>query len=130
MQLLVDTHVVLWWTLEPHRITARAREYILDPDWHGYVSDVTFWELAIKLSIGKLRLPVPLHPFMVNSYADLGYAVPLPIRQLHILGVEQLPMHHRDPFDRLLVAQARQENAVILSADRRFDDYGVERVWD
>lgn len=130
MQILIDTHAVVWWCLQPHRISQRARETVMDPEVHGYISDVSMWELAIKLGIGKVELPVGLHPFMVHSYSDLGYAVPLPIRQFHLLGVEALPQHHRDPFDRLLVAQAKHENLAILSADPRFDAYGVERIWD
>lgn len=130
MQALIDTHVLLWHAGGNRPVGRRALQLIHDPDCHNYISDVSMWELAIKLGIGKVELPVPLHPFMVHSYTDLGHATPLPIRQFHLLGVEQLPLHHRDPFDRLLVAQARIENLAILSADPRFDAYGVERIWD
>ena len=130
MQILLDTHVLLWAAGESHRLGRRARQLIADPVVDGYISDVSVWELAIKLGLGKLTLPVALHPFMVNSYADLGHATPLPIRRLHLLGVEGLPLHHRDPFDRLLISQARHEGMALVSADRRLDAYGVERIWD
>lgn len=129
MRLLADTHLLLWLAGDPARIGTKALAALRDPDADVYVSQVSTWELAIKVSLGKLALPVSLDAFMVDCLADLGGARQLPIRPVHLHAVAQLPFHHGDPFDRLLICQARVENMVLLSADRRFDAYAVERVW-
>ncbi len=129
MRLLVDTHVLLWLAGDPERIGAKALAALRDPTAEVHVSLVSTWELAIKASLGKLHLPVSLDTFIVDCCADLGAALQLPIRSVHLHGLTDLPYHHGDPFDRLLISQARAENMVLISADKRFDAYGVDRIW-
>lgn len=129
MRLLADTHLLLWLAGDPDRVGAGALACLGHPDAEVYVSHVSLWELAIKASLGKLVLPVSLDAFVVDCLADLGGALQLPIRPVHLYGLSELPFHHGDPFDRLLISQARAENLTLLSADRRFDAYAVRRVW-
>ena len=128
MRLLLDTHAFLWWVADSPELSKRARRAIAAPDNECLVSAVSYWEMAIKVSIGKLDLPgtverfVPRH-MMVNGFREL------PIEMRHAAGVARLPFHHRDPFDRLLVCQALTEDLPIVSADASFGKYGVTRIW-
>jgi PIN domain nuclease of toxin-antitoxin system len=128
VRVLLDTHVVLWASLEPDRLSEHARTVLLDPSTEVRVSHATLWELAIKASLGKLRLPTALDAFFAQTCEALG-ALELPIRPAHLLEVERLPLHHRDPFDRLLVAAARLENLSLMTADTRLSSYAVPIVW-
>jgi PIN domain nuclease of toxin-antitoxin system len=125
---LLDTHVFLWLAGDDTRLSAKVRELALDAGNPLSLSVASVWELAIKASLGKLRLDVGLGELIESQRAALGLTM-LRIETAHVLEVETLEYHHRDPFDRLLVAQARVERLTIVSRDTRLDDYDVERVW-
>lgn len=118
MRLLLDTHVVLWQLGGVRRPGPRAQEEIASSDL--FVSVLTFAEVGIKAAVGKLRAPQDFQ----GRLRDLGVDV-LPLTPVHGLGVGDLPLHHRDPFDRLLISQARAERLTLVSADRAFAAYDV-----
>lgn len=122
MRVLLDSHVVLWWLEDSRSLGPRCREVIERAD-QAYVSAVTPWELGIKRALGELTMPDGL----VEALHSGGF-IPLPIAADHAERAAGLPMHHRDPFDRMLVAQAQLEALTLLSADRSFDAYEVELV--
>lgn len=128
MRFLVDTNIWLWSVLEPERIGRKAREVFADLSNEGFLSAVTSWEIAIKAAAGKLTLPEPPASYIPRRMADQGLR-PLPVSHPHALAVFALPDHHRDPFDRLLVAQAKLENVVFLTADRILERYPVDILW-
>lgn len=128
MRVLLDTHVLLWWTGEPSRLSPRVRE-LLDDDRNEIVwSVVGTWELALKVSRGKLKLPIPLPQFLDSSVHQAGMQH-LAIEAKHALAQLDLPGHHWDPFDRMLIAQAQVEGVGIISTDRAFDRYPVQTIW-
>lgn len=125
MRLLVDTHVLLWAAVADPRLRGGLRAAFVDPDNDLAVSAVTLWEIAIKHSIGKLRLPVAPADFFAREIATRGYSVVAATRA-HAERVATLPFPangHRDPFDRMLVAQALVEGVPLLSGDDRLDAY-------
>lgn len=128
MAYLLDTHTFLWMRHAPGRLGARARAVCADLDSELHLSVASVWEMAIKLSIGKLRLSEPLGAIVRDARTARGIAV-LDVQVGHVLRVEQLPWHHRDPFDRLLVAQVLEEGLILLSADEAFAAYPIQRVW-
>ena len=119
MTYLVDTHALLWARSEPSQLSAEALSLFDDPDTVLYVSLASLWECAIKSSIGKLALPEGFYASVADDYELLG------IELAHIEACERLPLHHRDPFDRLLVAQARVMNLTVLTRDRNIAKYDV-----
>jgi PIN domain nuclease of toxin-antitoxin system len=123
-RLLVDTHALLWWLTDDPALSPTARDAIADPANEPLVSTASVWEIAIKRSLGKLAAPDELP----DSISDGGFAW-LPISAQHAWQVRDLPMHHRDPFDRVLVAQALIERLPIVTSDPRFGEYGVEIRW-
>lgn len=126
---LLDTHTFLWLASDDRRLPVRVRTLALDHRNTLLLSVASIWELAIKASLGKLELRVPLSDLIKTQRTDLGVRV-LPIEPEHALRVGQLEFHHRDPFDRLLVAQAVVEGVPLLSNDAQLDEYPVGRVWD
>jgi PIN domain nuclease of toxin-antitoxin system len=126
--LLLDTHAFLWWVDDAPRLTKRARAAIRRPDQACFVSLASCWEIAIKVSLGKLTIESSLERFLAEQMAANGFQ-PLLITLGHVARFAALPFHHRDPFDRLLVAQAIDEDLTIVSADPVFQKYGVRRVW-
>ncbi len=116
MKILIDTQCWLWWFLDPDRLNARSRELIAERRHPLVFSAASSWEIAIKSALGKLELPEPPSRYVPSRLADEGMSA-LPIEHAHALGVADLPPLHDDPFDRLLVSQARQEHAVLLTAD-------------
>ncbi len=128
MAYLLDTHTFLWMRHAPQRLGPAAREICSDLDSELLLSLASGWEMAIKLSIGKLRLPQPLRQVLVEARTLNGIST-LPIDETHVLRVQHLPLHHRDPFDRLLAAQALEEGLMLVSGDAVFDAYAVSRVW-
>ena len=128
MKYLLDTGIWLWTLFEPDRLSSKAREVIAGTGQEVFLSAVSAWEIAIKSSSGKLRLPEPAVTFVPRRMAEQGVR-PLEVSHQHALAVSQLHPHHRDPFDRLLAAQANFENMVLLSADRAFANYPVELLW-
>ncbi len=127
MKLLLDTHVFLW-SITSKRMSAAADAAFLDSRNALYLSAASYWEICIKLSIGKLALPDDW-----QATADLAMSINgirwLPIEKSHCLELLSLPHHHRDPFDRLLAAQARAEGLTLLSADANFGRYDVAVIW-
>ena len=124
MRLILDTHVALWVLAGDERLSARAAELLGDPAQEVLLSAVVLWEVSIKRSLGKLAAP--------DGFADRlleAGAVGLPVTLGHARQVEALPWHHRDPFDRMLVAQARMEGAGIVSSDTALRAYGVPVEW-
>lgn len=120
MRLLLDSHVALWWLADHDRLGPTSRAQIADAD-EVLVSAVTPWELGIKRALGKIDFPDGL----VGALQDAGFAF-LPITAAHAQRAPALPTHHRDPFDRMLVAQAQMERLVLVSADRSFRQYEVD----
>ena len=128
MRLLLDTHTFLWFLLYDLRLSTTARELIDDPANDIEVSPATYWEIAIKISLGKYELPEPYDVFIEREIATNDFRI-LPIEPKHTAVLIILPYHHRDPFDRLLVAQAMAEDIPIVSVDLAFDAYPVTRLW-
>ena len=128
MKLLVDTQVWLWMLADPDRFSKRARRLLARADTELYLSAASAWEIAIKWSLGKLKLPADPAEF-VASRVDQSGVIPLAIRHAHALQVARLPPHHRDPFDRLLVAQASVEDLTVLTGDRQLEPYGIPIQW-
>lgn len=122
MNLLLDTQTLLWW-LADDELTIEARSLLADPSNPAVVSAASFWEIGIKVRIGKLRVDVPLAPVVVEQGFEL-----LPISADHAEAAGALPQVHRDPFDRMLVAQARAEGLTIMTRDPAFDRYDVDVI--
>ncbi|HUF77526.1 MAG TPA: type II toxin-antitoxin system VapC family toxin [Thermoanaerobaculia bacterium] len=125
---LLDTHTFVWMASAPERLGPAARERIDAPATDLLLSIASVWEMAIKRSLGKLELPSALPSFLEEQLAATRTRI-LDIQAEHAVRVEDLPWHHRDPFDRLLVAQARFETLPLLSRDPIFDAYAIERLW-
>jgi PIN domain nuclease of toxin-antitoxin system len=123
MKLLLDTHVALWWQAEDRRLRREARRAIATADI-VWVSAVAGWEAALKVTNGQMRLR---EPFSVTLIAD--DFTELPVTLQHSEEFSRMPRHHSDPFDRLLIAQARVEGATIVTHDRAFEPYGVPVIW-
>jgi PIN domain nuclease of toxin-antitoxin system len=128
LKYLLDTGVWLWSVGKPSRISRNARDVMADSRNDVFLSAVTSWEVAIKAASGKLHLPEPPDLFVPRRMAAQGLR-PLAVSHEHSLAVFGLPPHHRDPFDRLLIAQAKVEEMTLISADRMFDRYPVRLLW-
>lgn len=128
MKVLIDTHVFIWWTSDSQNLSPRVYSLITDLNTKVILSLVSIWEMQIKLSLGKLELKMPL-PELVDDEIKRNQIELLPIDLAHIYALGDMPNHHRDPFDRLLIAQAKSEELVIVSIDEKFDGYEVERLW-
>jgi PIN domain nuclease of toxin-antitoxin system len=128
VRILLDTQAFLWFLADDRRLRPKARRRIEDVRNEKFLSIASIWEIAIKVSLGKLELDVPLAELIDEGASDNGIAL-LPIRKEHAIAVVGLPRHHGDPFDRLLVAQAICEGLAIVGSDRSFDDYEVRRIW-
>jgi PIN domain nuclease of toxin-antitoxin system len=123
LRLLLDTHVFIWWCAGDRRLRASGRKAIRDAT-EVLVSAASAWEIAIKVALGKLEFPVTTD----SAVRTAGFAE-LPIRSVHADATRRLPDHHRDPFDRLLIAQARIEGLTFVTADRALQSYEVEALW-
>ena len=128
MKLLLDTHAYLWFIAGSEALSSLARQAIESPENTKYVSVASLWEITVKHSLGKLTLEPGLARVLGEYVSDNGFAV-LPIATGHLLELSRLPFHHRDPFDRLIIAQCRDEQAAVCSADRAFGDYDIDVVW-
>lgn len=128
MRLLLDTHALLWWLAGDDQLSAAAREAISDEENEVFVSAASAWEVATKHRIGRLPGAGPLAVDILREIRRQGF-VALPISVEHGQAAGSLPGDHRDPFDRMLIAQARDERLALVSIERVFDDYGIERVW-
>jgi PIN domain nuclease of toxin-antitoxin system len=128
MRVLLDTHTLLWFLLQDPRLSTAAEMLISDPATDVEISPASYWEIAIKIAIGKYSLPSPYQPFIETQLAANDIRV-LHIEPKHTAQLINMPFHHRDPFDRLLIAQALSEGLPIVTADAQFDRYGVRRIW-
>jgi PIN domain nuclease of toxin-antitoxin system len=128
LRVLLDTHSLLWLVTDDPRLSDAARATFLDPANDLLCSAVTGFEIAVKHSLGKLELAEPPRTFIDNRIRN-NSLTPFPIAMAHAERVADLPYHHRDPFDRLLVAQALEEDVPMLSADEILSEYGVRRLW-
>jgi PIN domain nuclease of toxin-antitoxin system len=127
-RLLLDTHAFLWWVNDAPEITAEARHAISDANNECYLSLASCWEMSIKSSLGKLRLAKPIERFVSDQLTANGFTL-LNIELRHTAKVEKLPFYHRDPFDRLLIAQAMTEKMTLITVDKAFMEYGVKVLW-
>jgi PIN domain nuclease of toxin-antitoxin system len=128
MGALLDTHALIWWVEGDERISRQLRRMLGQPGEDVYVSAATAWEIATKVRIGKLQAPKALLGDFVEAIELLGFR-PLPIALRHGYDAGQLPGAHRDPFDRMLAAQARSEGLALVSCDTAFEALGVKTVW-
>lgn len=128
MRLLLDTHIFLWFVYGDAQLSARARALIEDTLNTCFLSIASIWETAIKVGTGKLTLTQPVEVFFAEQAQRNSIGL-LPIELAHAARVATLPFHHRDPFDRLLVAQSLTENVPLLSADAVLDAYSIVRYW-
>jgi PIN domain nuclease of toxin-antitoxin system len=128
MKALLDTHVFLWWINDDKRLSSFAPDVISDANNELFVSAATGWEIAIKAQIGRLELPGEAQHFVAEQLRINAFK-PLPIGMNHALHVSTLPDLHRDPFDRMLIAQAQMENMPILSVDPNIRKYQIEIIW-
>jgi PIN domain nuclease of toxin-antitoxin system len=128
VKLLLDTHTLLWWVAASGGLSRKAKAVIGSARNECFVSVASGWEIALKVSLGRLRIDGALDRFLPEQLAANGFQ-PLAIDLKHAARVASLPFHHRDPFDRLLVAQALEEDLAMVTADPVFAKYGVNRVW-
>ena len=128
MRILLDTHTFLWWIADDPRLSAQARKVIRDKRNELLFSAASGWEIAIKARLGRLQLPDDLEQFIVTQLSINTMSV-LPIQLNHALHVYTLPDHHRDPFDRMLVAQSQVEELPIVTADPQVSAYDVRTIW-
>jgi PIN domain nuclease of toxin-antitoxin system len=128
VNLLLDTHTLLWIAEDDPSLSPTAASLITDPQNSKFVSIASLWEIAIKVSIGKLGLRQPFEGF-VNALNGTPAITILPIADVDLIKVAQLPFHHRDPFDRLLAAQALTRGMAVVGEDAAFELYGVTRLW-
>ena len=128
MTLLLDTHTLLWFVEDATALSDRARAAIEDLDNTPAYSIASVWEMALKIGLGRLAMTRPLYPEFARLLQQLGFQQ-LEISYRHASAVARLPWHHRDPFDRLLIAQASVENLPIVSVNEALDDYAVSRLW-
>lgn len=128
MKYLLDTHTLLWYTLGSPQLSSTACTLILESTNEILISPASFWEIAIKISLGRLALQKPYEDFVDACLNRYGFML-LPISPKHTGAVITLPFHHKDPFDRLLVAQALIEKIPIVNCDALLDQYGIQRIW-
>jgi PIN domain nuclease of toxin-antitoxin system len=126
--MLIDTQALIWYVDQDQLLTPVAHAAITDPANDLLLSAATIWELAIKVGLGKLSLSLPYRQWMDKAIADLGLSI-LPVTVEYAARQASLPAHHKDPFDRLIIAQALVEGFPVASADAVFDAYGITRIW-
>jgi PIN domain nuclease of toxin-antitoxin system len=127
VRLLLDTHAFLFAIAEPELLTAKSRRLLASGDVERWVSVVSLWEIGIKAQIGKLAMPLE-ESFYIRQLQALK-AQTLAVSLQHSLALLKLPLHHRDPFDRLLIAQAKEEGLTLMTRDAGFKPYGVATIW-
>ena len=128
MKVVLDTHAFLWWITDDDRLSPDARSIIANRENELFLSAATCWEIAIKAKLGRIHFPGKLDSFIAKQL-ELSDIYSLPIHMSHALNVYNLPNHHRDPFDRLIIAQAQLEKMSILTMDPQIARYGVKVVW-
>ena len=128
MKLLLDTHTFIWWDSSPQKLSPKALAFCQNPENTLLLSMASIWEIQIKLQLGKLSLNLPL-PELIESQQQTNNIELLPINLIHVLTLDSLPKHHKDPFDRLLISQAIVESAVLVSGDSILANYPVKIEW-
>ena len=128
MKYLLDTHTLIWWDSEPVKLSPQVLTLCQDRANMVLLSVASVWEMQIKLQLGKLKLNLPLAE-VIESQRQTNNIEMLPVTLPHVLALQNLPSHHTDPFDRLLIAQANVEEAVLLSSDSIFAKYPVKLFW-
>jgi PIN domain nuclease of toxin-antitoxin system len=128
MKLLLDTHILIWLVEGDSSLSSIAKQSIEDPENSPNLSIASLWGITIKLSLGKLYLQIPLEQVVENYIVPSGIEI-LPVHLNHLLSLRELPLHHRDPFDRILISQAMAENMTLVSSDRAFSNYSVPICW-
>lgn len=128
MNILLDTHAAIWFITDDDQLPEFSKELIKDPQNNCFVSVATLWEMGIKHSLGKLKLKAELKKIF-ELYFDSGFIL-LPITPDHILTNAALSFYHRDPFDRLIIAQAKREGYALISKDTEFEKYDINLLWD
>jgi PIN domain nuclease of toxin-antitoxin system len=128
VRLLLDTHTFIWWANNDPLLSTSAKLAVGDRANEKFLSAVSTWEMAIKVAVGKLALSASV-PIFVASQVSKYQFISLPVAFDHTYQVETMTLHHNDPFDRLLIAQALVENLIIVTCDSKFDSYGVQTLW-
>ena len=128
MRLLLDTHAFLWWVMDDRRLGVKARTAIAHPSSVVHVSAASCWEMAIKAALGKLKMPMPYEQLIPGAVEARGFEM-LPIISRHLYELLNQPFYHRDPFDRLIIAQAKVEGMTIVTRNPHFPPYGVPILW-
>ena len=128
VKILLDTHIFLWALTEPNRLGEKTKSLLRSRKNQLYFSAASSWEISIKASLGKLPLPEPPDKYISSRIASLKIT-PLDVKHYHTFTVYKLPLHHRDPFDRILIATAIAENICLMSADEKFCNYDVNLIW-
>jgi len=128
MRVLLDTHVFLWLIIGDGRLSRKAKQAFLEPKNRVYLSAVSFWEISIKMSLGKLSLKNGWVR-LFEKEMKINTIQMLPLEITHCEQVSKLPFHHRDPFDRMLISQAMVEEMAIMTGDGQFSGYGIPLVW-
>jgi PIN domain nuclease of toxin-antitoxin system len=128
MKVLLDTHAFLWWISDSPKLSALARDVMSDGNNVLYFSAASGWEIAIKAQLGRLQLPTDLESFIPEQLAVNNMTV-LPVQLHHALHVSTLPRYHRDPFDRILIAQSQVESLPLVTVDAKISRYAVDIIW-
>ena len=128
MNYLLDTHTFLWFINDDTSLSSTAKALIEDPENTIYLSVASIWEMAIKVSLDKLEMPSPFTDFIDEQLGE-NTIILLNIKTAHTGIIATLPFHHRDPFDRLIIAQSKVEDIPVIGKDAIFDDYGIKRLW-
>jgi PIN domain nuclease of toxin-antitoxin system len=128
VKVLLDTHALLWYLMADSQLSNDAKKLMLDVRNELWLSMASVWEIGIKVSIGKLSLPVPFGTLVSTNLKQANVQI-LDIRAAHVAEVIGFPFHHKDPFDRMLAAQCKVEQVTLVSGDAIFDQYGIQRLW-
>jgi PIN domain nuclease of toxin-antitoxin system len=128
MRALLDTHALIWWVTNNPKLSQTARDLIADTDNTLYISVASSWEIILKFNIGKLPLPEPPTQF-IQSCLNINHFESMSIDLPHVLQLNNLPNQHKDPFDRIVIAQAQVENIPIMTVDRLIEQYPVKTIW-
>jgi PIN domain nuclease of toxin-antitoxin system len=127
MKYLFDTHVFIWYAVGDERLSPRAKD-LIESRHERFISMASIWEMAIKVNIGHLEFREPFDKIIANQFRINSYKL-LNLKLQHLFKFSGLPLHHRDPFDRLIISQALVEDIPIVSVDEKFNDYGVDTIW-
>jgi len=128
MRMLLDTHAFLWFVTSDPLLSAAALALLVDPGNEVFLSPASYWEVAIKVSLGKYPMTVPFDQFFTQGIDGNDISI-LPLEIRHAAVLSSLPMHHKDPFDRMIIAQALVEQVPVVSIDEALDAYGITRLW-